>query len=377
MVDSDLSPEEQTLLDDALTQALADSPRGVKKARCDRLLKGESREHLENLIRRGLLAEVAGGTFFTTLRAMAGRREDFKESLAPLDGVIAEGRRILSDDSIEQKLASFDHVIRELEHPFPTLASKAVLLRFQWALYGLAPFVWVAQSTPPRTPVILTFSPNLLGVASLDDVLRLQDESRRRDEESYRTTAISMSAGNVPALSAASSDSGLPDLLARLASKGTLTLGFESLLRRDADEVVICLANGAYKAVLILCGGILEGVLVALLSRNDDVAKREFGLLARHQHKDFPDDASLPDLVELARKELRQGLDPLLGEVHESLATLINGHRDLVHPHAEVRAELLPVDEYSARAVEANLCVLLAGIARKLEGGWLKRYRSS
>ena len=62
---------------------------------------------------------------------------------------------------------------------------------------------------------------------------------------------------------------------------------------------------------------ILEGVLVGLLVQNEGVADREFKLLQGKQRKSFPDEASLPDLLSLARNEnLKPGLGALLGEVH-------------------------------------------------------------
>jgi len=57
------------------------------------------------------------------------------------------------------------------------------------------------------------------------------------------------------------------------------------------------------------------------------------------------------------------------------LGELVNGHRDLVHPHAEVREEQLPINEYTARAVHASLGALLDSLVRQIESGWLDRYR--
>ena len=85
----------------------------------------------------------------------------------------------------------------------------------------------------------------------------------------------------------------------------------------------------------------------------------------------------MPDLLSLARNgNLKPGLGALLGEVHELLGKLVNGHRDLVHPHAEVREEQLPVDQRTARIVHESLCAVLEGIESKIGAGWLDRYRS-
>jgi len=89
----------------------------------------------------------------------------------------------------------------------------------------------------------------------------------------------------------------------------------------------------------------------------------------------FPDDAGLPDLVRLSRKDLSSGLRPLLRDAYEGLAVLINGHRDLVHPHAEVRAEQLPITPHTVSAVLGSLCALLDGIAREIDAGWLADFQ--
>ncbi|TMB25318.1 MAG: hypothetical protein E6J62_21695 [Deltaproteobacteria bacterium] len=61
--------------------------------------------------------------------------------------------------------------------------------------------------------------------------------------------------------------------------------------------------------------------------------------------------------------------------MQEVLGKLVNAHRDLVHPHAEIRDEQLPINEYTAAVAYANLCALLDGVATKIEAGWLDNYR--
>jgi hypothetical protein len=146
-------------------------------------------------------------------------------------------------------------------------------------------------------------------------------------------------------------------------------------LGRDAGEVGVCIAAGANKAALMLCGGILEGVLTSVLMHNPAVAEREFHKL--RPRKKFPNDASLPELVDLCRKELHVGLRPLLREVHEGLSQLINGHRNLIHPHAEIRGEQLPIDPHTVAAVLGSLQALLAGVLREIDGGWLNDYKTA
>lgn len=164
-------------------------------------------------------------------------------------------------------------------------------------------------------------------------------------------------------------------LIEELRVMGALTPPFAILLGRDGGEIGLCIEAGANKSALILCGGILEGVLTSVLMHNSSVAEREFQKL--RARRKFPDGASLPDLVEMCRRALCPGLRPLLREIHHGLSQLINGHRNLIHPHAEIRGEQLPIDPHTVAAVLASLQVLLAGILREISAGWLTDYRNA
>lgn len=433
-----LPADEDAVLNYILDKALEPEPLGVPATECDAVLRGDAARLLHTLVFKKKLLAVDSSVYYSTLSAMRRRALAFADSIGPLQGVLDYGHQVLDDCSRRDKAANVDDVALTLVRRFPKLSSTAVRVRFNWALFGLHPFVdvqnWSGEGHVPR---VLQFLPSLYQVSTLDDVFREQqligDEleiletfreayrsTRRRqrwammlgqDERRDRALRSLIGKGKAEMLDNARvvvterglgsdvlsremllDDSARPSsprdgdeapeepnvlkqLLARLMEAGALTREFGSLLERDAGEVDICLRGGAHKAALILCGSMLEGVLVAVLGHNQQRADEEFKLLKGRQHKSFPDDTSLPDLVTLARKPgLCVGLPPLLREVHGELAKLVAAHRDLVHPHAEAREEQLPINVHTATAVQANLCVLLDGLARQIESGWLAHY---
>jgi hypothetical protein len=434
-----LPAAEEALVNYILDRALEAEPRGVAATECDAVVRSDAARLLHTLVfKRNLLASDAR-LYYPHLSAMRRRALAFAESIAPLQGVLDYGHQVLDDRSRRDKVANVDDVALSLVERFPSLSATPVRVRFNWALFGLQPFVDVqGWSSEAREPRILQFTANLYRVSTLDEVFREQqiandelgilEQFREAYRQSRRRKGLAMVLGenqrmdralrslidkgeaekldiarvvvteqglesDVLAENMLLNDSAWPSstqnpekapeqpnplaqLLGRLAKEGALTPAFASLLERDAQEVNVCLRGGAHKAALILCGSILEGVLVAVLARNQGRADAEFKLLKGKQRKSFPDEASLPDLVALARKPgLREGLGPLLTEFHGDLARLVTGHRDLVHPHAEVREEKLPINEHTAMAVQANLCVLRDGLARQIETGWLDQYR--
>ncbi len=432
-----LPADEDAVLKYILDKALEPEPLGVPATECDAVLRGDAGRLLHTLVFKKNLLALDARVYYPTLNAMRRRALALADSIAPLQGLLGYGHQVLDDRSRRDKVANVDNVALSLVHRFPSLSSTAVRVRFNWALFGLHPFVDVQNWGEGHVPRVLQFLPSLYRVSTLDDVFREQqlisDEvqiletfreayrsTRRRqrwammlgqDERRDRALRSLIGKGKAEMLDNArvvvteqglgsdvlspemlvndsawpsSSHDGheapeepnvLKQLLVRLMEAGALTREFASLLERDAGEVDVCLRGCAHKAALILCGSMLEGVLVAVLGHNQQRADEEFKLLKGRQHKSFPDDTSLPDLVTLALKPgLCAGLPPLLREVHGELAKLVAAHRDLVHPHAEAREEQLPINVHTATAVQANLCVLLDGLARQIETGWLAHY---
>ena len=130
------------------------------------------------------------------------------------------------------------------------------------------------------------------------------------------------------------------------------------VVRRDLYELWTCLEQGANKASLVLCGSILEAVLLDVLGRRSDLA----GSYMKTNSK-WPRDASLSMLIEIATGiEVRCGGGPVRHLVSGKTAELsrcLTDHRDLVHPHAEVRGDV---------KVNADVVVAMVGLLRVIIG---------
>ncbi len=428
----------EALLVHVLRRAL-DKGEGTPRTVLDSVVRGESWETVNALVQEGLLRQGIGSQlFFPSLRMMLRNREDFEDSIAPLQGVIRLGITILEDEDRSDKTATFEEVVSVLLEKFPKLADPVIQRRFGWALFGLEPFISATNAQAPLDARILWFHPSLLdGIETLEDVLAAQDRDRLEEDEKKilrryadafdrtgrrHSTPIMLGEDarqDVVLHSLISKDeaeltenrrvivtekglrrgqqvvggftadqtpsppvqepkprsSDLEDLIEQLSVNGAFTGDFAAMLSRDAKEVRLCTNAGAYKAVLILCGRILEGVLVDLLNRSPALVQPVFVTLRKGKSRHgFPDAASLPELLKLATLPLGENLSPLLRSTHGDLVKLVNSHRDLVHPRREARGEALPVSRGTATLLNAALCSVLEQISGAIANGWLAKY---
>src|SRR5205807_1015590 len=101
--------------------------------------------------------------------------------------------RVLDDRGQPDKVANVDDVSLSLVTKFPKLSSTSVRRRFEWALFGLRPFIGVTNWSS-HIPRVLQFLPDLYQVETLDDVFRAQQLARdetgilEKFREAYRET---------------------------------------------------------------------------------------------------------------------------------------------------------------------------------------------
>lgn len=134
-----------------------------------------------------------------------------------------------------------------------------------------------------------------------------------------------------------------------------------SICARDLLELEDALAREAWKSSLLLCGSILEAVLLDVVGRRSDLAAPYL------KKRRFPDDASLGDLIAIA------GDYDLLSTIAKGLAGTITEHRDLIHPHAEVRGGM-KVDKTTARALAHVLDLVTRDLADAETRGAIDAY---
>lgn len=152
------------------------------------------------------------------------------------------------------------------------------------------------------------------------------------------------------------------------------SLGFLSdgvlrdIVERDLAELETAISNGLNKTTLLLCGSVLEASLIDVLDRRRDIASTFL------KRKKFPDEASLDDLLSIAGTENLPG-DGLriLTETAISLGIAVKDHRDLIHPHREVRSGI-KVDSDTAKSMIHLLRLVVRDLRIAHEKGVLKLY---
>jgi hypothetical protein len=157
-----------------------------------------------------------------------------------------------------------------------------------------------------------------------------------------------------------------------LADIGQLVTGdsLREIVTRDIEELRNAVAAGLSKCVMLLAGSILEGVLVDVLDRNRALAASYM------KKRRFPEDASLQDLVSIAGDAaLLDAPRHLLTPTSVVLAHAVTDHRDLIHPHAEVRGRIL-VDETTARGVLHLLTVVARDLMEAKGRGDITAYEN-
>src|SRR6266849_1084576 len=164
-------------------------------------------------------------------------------------------------------------------------------------------------------------------------------------------------------------------LLVELDQNYSMSTALRAILRRDAQELERVRSAGGDKSVLLISGGILEGVLIDVISKRPDLAQPLFEKVKKGNRR-FPDEAGLRDLLDLATSaELAPNCGPLLSDQVSKLGESVIDHRDLIHPHREVRAAGgLPIDKYTADALYNVLCLVLRDVANAAKNGWVRRY---
>lgn len=142
----------------------------------------------------------------------------------------------------------------------------------------------------------------------------------------------------------------------------------KSIIERDLRELAAAAPAGLWKSCLLLCGSILEAVLLEVLDRRRDLAQPYL------KKKQFPDDANLHQLIEIASDiALIDGQRSLLSTTAAGLAGTITEHRDLVHPHAELRGGIR-VDRDTAEAMIHLLKLVIRDLAEAGDRGDIRAY---
>lgn len=105
-------------------------------------------------------------------------------------------------------------------------------------------------------------------------------------------------------------------------------------MAEDWEEAQRAQSAGASKSCVILCGGILEGMLLDVTLQNNEEACRAYQELKLGSHHAEPERWNLAELVEVAKR---------LEILHSGTAHLSHGlreYRNLIHPARQVRSQI-------------------------------------
>lgn len=114
---------------------------------------------------------------------------------------------------------------------------------------------------------------------------------------------------------------------------------------------------------------VLIDVLIDVLDRRSNLA----GSLLKNRKK-FPDKASLYDLLYIAgHKELLGDEKRFLTDTAIGLCNIVKDHRDLIHPHKELRSKF-QIDSDTAKSMIHLLRLVIRDLADSHIRGLLKLY---
>ncbi len=158
------------------------------------------------------------------------------------------------------------------------------------------------------------------------------------------------------------------DLATNLGFLGEHDAKLRTIIQSTLTELEGALAAGLSKASILLAGSILEGVLVDVLDRRRDLASPFL------KKRKFPDEASLEDLLKIAASpDLVGGQRTILSATAIAAGIGLKEHRDLIHPHRQLRDDV-EVDPDVAAAMVRLLRLVVRDLAKAADEGVIKAF---
>ena len=117
----------------------------------------------------------------------------------------------------------------------------------------------------------------------------------------------------------------------------------KEIIRRDYSEIVKNFATECYKSVIILCGGIIEALLLYKLRENEQVAKKS----NKAPKEDDIEKWDLNHLIEVAT-DIKIIKEPAINKLSHS----VRDYRNLIHPGKELKSGLKVKPEEAKIAFE-------------------------
>ncbi len=123
-----------------------------------------------------------------------------------------------------------------------------------------------------------------------------------------------------------------------------------AIIERDYEEVRSCVAANAHKATIVLCGGIIEALLIERLLENEEDAKAAAEKLKPGLEKRDIDRWFFQELIDVAADM------GILSSDFKTMAYQIKDYRNVIHPGYEIRKS------FELTHVKATAAVALVGL---------------
>lgn len=130
-----------------------------------------------------------------------------------------------------------------------------------------------------------------------------------------------------------------------------------AILNQFHEEAVDAFGNERYVAAVILCGGVLEGLLTFALAKHQSEAKEEYRRLVQKAKIPRISEWHLEELIEIASRV------DLISKSAAKGASAVRDFRNLIHPYKLLRRSRPRWDALAAMALAA-----VAEISRSLSG---------
>lgn len=126
----------------------------------------------------------------------------------------------------------------------------------------------------------------------------------------------------------------------------------KGILIRDIHECAVSVIAQQYKSAIIICGSIIEAILVYVIEEKG-IKKYDIGTLLRGNAKSKPvKEMDLNELLELGKQEKIIDIE----EYH--LSNYVRAYRNIIHPSCEVRKSY-NVDDLTADLMWKSLLAIM------------------
>lgn len=250
----------------------------------------------------------------------------------------------------------------EVEVPLPEIATKlgipTAVLGPAVAFLESSKWCHLGHKTNDHSGLVVHPSdPDLVlrnvGVTSFDDYMNVWES-----EEPDTFLGFSTDLPETPSASVAAEPPSVPSVSVEFIKSDK----YRRVLEADIEELGRTLSSGAWKASLMLLGGLLEGVFLDVLSRREDLTESVTGKkMAR---------ASLADLIE-AGIQLRL-VPPTVGP----FALAAKDYRDLIHPFKSSASPLRPTEK-AVRAVLHAFALVVEELEEARRDGRLGQFEAT